>query len=368
MPAALASVSKRPLVVIASEFDTPAADVLRDGVETITLENLSPSIAAGCSALFFDVDLSRHATVGAIRDLLGGLKTTPTLIFVVDRGAGRHQQTIQANALGARAVVARPLDMKALRARVPTEGSKPAGHAVPPPRSIAAASRILGASFAAIANGAPLDIQQASTAGKELLAGVGQDGLHAWLEKVRAHHDGTFQHCLLVTGTAAAYASYAGLSEADRTLLATAALLHDIGKAQIPNSILDKPGKLTDSEFAIIKEHPGIGADYLRKQKDVPNAIIDAVLQHHEYLDGSGYPKGLCASEIAPIAKILTVCDVYGALIEKRAYKPARTPAEALYVLISMAQQGKVDIRIVRTLANALNIHLPDEGALSATG
>jgi len=344
------------------------ADLLRDGVETIALEEITPTLAAGCSALFFDVDLSSHATIAAIRELLGRVKSPPTLIFVVERGANRHQQTTQAYALGARAVVARPLDMKALRAQIATGDSKPTGSAIAPPRSIAAASRILGASFAAIANGAPLDIQQASSASKELLAGVGQDGLHAWLEKVRAHHDGTFQHCLLVTGTAAAYASFAKLSDADRTLLTTAALLHDIGKAQIPNSILDKPGKLTDEEFAVIKGHPGIGADYLRKQKDVPKAIIDAVLQHHEYLDGSGYPMGLGAQEIAPIARILTVCDIYGALIEKRAYKPPRTPAEAIYVLISMAQQGKVDIRIVRTLASALNIHLPDEGTLSATG
>ena len=138
-----------------------------------------------------------------------------------------------------------------------------------------------------------------------------------------------------------------------------------MAKAEIPNSILDKPAALTVDEFATIRTHPGIGADYLKRQQNVPTAVVEAVLQHHEYLDGSGYPHGLRGDAISPLARTLTVCDVYGALVEHRSYKPAKPPAEALYVLISMAQAGKLDFRIVRTFADAIGTVLPQPEATS---
>ncbi len=175
---------------------------------------------------------------------------------------------------------------------------------------------------------------------------------------MRGHHDGTFQHCLLVTGAAVAYALQAGLSARDRLTLTVAALLHDIGKAEIPLGILDKPGKLTDDEFAVIKRHPLIARDYLLTQQNLPPEVIAAVTQHHEYLDGSGYPHQLQGDQIAPLAHILTVCDVYGALVERRAYKSPKTPYEAIMILSDMARQGKVDYPIVRTLGLAAGVTL----------
>ena len=222
---------------------------------------------------------------------------------------------------------------------------------------------MIGASFNALSQGRPLAIDEAQAASRELFLGVGQAGLQTWLDTVRAHHAGTFQHCLLVTGAAVAYGTYAGMSEQKRTILTMAALLHDIGKAGIPNEILDKPGALTPDELAIIRSHPRIGATYLEKQPHLSPTIIDAVLHHHELLDGSGYPDKQHADAIGPITRIITVCDIYGALIEERAYKPARLPAEALYVLIGMAQQNKVDFAVVRTLASALGVTLPTEAS-----
>ena len=182
---------------------------------------------------------------------------------------------------------------------------------------------------------------------------------------MRSHHSGTFQHCLLVTGAAAAFANHARMSEQARVNFTMAALLHDIGKAEIPNSILDKPAALTPDEFAEIRKHPGIGADYLQRQPSVPAPVVEAVLQHHEYLDGSGYPYGIRGDAVSPLAHTLTVCDVYGALVEHRSYEPAKPPAEALYVLISMAQAGKLDFRIVRTFAEAIGTVPPRTEAAS---
>ncbi len=179
---------------------------------------------------------------------------------------------------------------------------------------------------------------------------------------VRAHHAGTFQHCLLETGAEEAIVEQADLPEQAKSDLSVAALLHDIGKAEIPNAILDKPGKLTVAEFTLVQRHPRIGADYLKKNTELRAEIIEPVLHHHEFLDGSGYPDRLRGAQIPLTTRIMTACDIYGALVEERPYKQQSTPAEALYVLIGMAQDGKVDLAVVRKLAVALGTALP--GAL----
>ncbi len=353
------------MVVRSASFDTPSAAAARLELPVLDMAALQPSDIAQSAAVLFDVDLGDMPTVMRIREALAKLKTPPPILFAVDRGKNFHRQTTQANALRARAILSRPYGAADIYAaldnlKVPFQRPAPQPEAPDELGSVKAASRLLGASFAALSSGEPLDLAQAEAASRELFADVGKAGLHGWLDNVRAHHDGTFQHCLLVTGAAVAYARHTRLPDVARNNLIIAALLHDIGKAQIPNAILDKPGKLTDEEFAIIRKHPQLGADYITRQEHLPLVIIDAVLHHHEYLDGSGYPHGLRADQISPFARILTVCDVYGALIEQRSYKPAKSQAEALYVLISMAQRGKIEYGIVRTLAAALGAKLPE--------
>lgn len=103
-------------------------------------------------------------------------------------------------------------------------------------------------------------------------------------------------------------------------VLRQAALLHDIGKVGIPNTILDKPGKLTDAEYAVIKEHPGIGAKILEPIEEY-SEVLPIVLQHHERFDGLGYPGGLKGSEIVYEARIMAVADVFEALSSDRPYR-----------------------------------------------
>ena len=104
--------------------------------------------------------------------------------------------------------------------------------------------------------------------------------------------------------------------------ISTAALIHDIGKIGIPASILSKPTTLTDLEFSMIKTHSQTGYDLLKKI-DFGYPVADIVLQHHERLDGSGYPKGLKNDEILIEAKILSVADVVEAMMSHRPYRPA---------------------------------------------
>jgi HD-GYP domain-containing protein (c-di-GMP phosphodiesterase class II) len=112
------------------------------------------------------------------------------------------------------------------------------------------------------------------------------------------------------------------MDEAMIEVLNMAAIIHDIGKMYVPSDILSRPGKLSDIEMNLIKTHPQSGYDTLRGI-DFPSTISESVLQHHERLDGSGYPKGLKGNDISIEARILAVADVVEAMASHRPYRPA---------------------------------------------
>ena len=339
----------------------------RLAAEAINLRELTATMLEHRRAIVVDIDLALLDSVALLRAALRPGKTSGAFLFGVESGARAHASRAQAAALGATALLPRPMqpddvlaalsrlhiDLPPLAPAALTLAEKPGG------ASIIAAGRVLDRAFKSIASGASIDMRQAVEAGRELLSGVGSAGLSSWLETVRGHHEGTFQHCLLVTGAAVAYARHAGMPERDQLTLIVAALLHDIGKAEMPVAILDKPGKLTDGEFAIIKTHPRIAEHYLVGQNTVPPEVVAAVAHHHEYLDGSGYPDGLAGPAITPMTRILTVCDIYGALLERRAYKEPKSPAQAVLILIDMARLGKLDYTIVRQLGLTVGEQLP---------
>ena len=153
--------------------------------------------------------------------------------------------------------------------------------------------------------------------------------MREWLTTVGCHHNETYRHCLFVTGFAVSFAQHLGMREDDQRRLARAALLHDVGKAFIPVAILDKPGELTEEETAEVREHPRRGYDALAAQGGFPPEMLDVVLHHHEFLDGTGYPNGLSGSQISDIVRLTTIVDIYAALVEKRAYRLQFTHVKA---------------------------------------
>lgn len=140
--------------------------------------------------------------------------------------------------------------------------------------------------------------------------------------------------------------------------LKLAGLLHDMGKMKIDSSILNKPSKLTDKEFAMIKNHPLYGYDMIKGSRELSLNIKTGVLMHHERADGSGYPYGLQDNNISDYAKIIAVCDVYDAMISERPYKKKQTPFKVMEAMFN-GEFGKLDQKVLYTfLSNIVNYYI----------
>jgi len=142
--------------------------------------------------------------------------------------------------------------------------------------------------------------------------------------------------------------------------LAAGGLLHDIGKLSVPDAVLKKPSSLEEEEFAVIKQHPEWGLRLIEELGGFPPAVKQLILDHHERLDGNGYPRGLTGEEIDLDARILGVCDVYDALMSPRVYRPAWTHAAALGHLRAAAGSA-FDRRCVEALERVLARELGDD-------
>jgi putative nucleotidyltransferase with HDIG domain len=152
------------------------------------------------------------------------------------------------------------------------------------------------------------------------------------IEAVEAKDRFNRGHSRRVAELAVKFAERLGLDERDRELLETGAKLHDIGKIGVPEEILNKPGRLTDEEFDSIKAHPVIGEQILRPL-DFLTEIRPIVRHHHERWDGGGYPDGLGAGDIPPLAALLSIVDAYDALTSDRPYRTGMPAADALAIL-----------------------------------
>jgi putative nucleotidyltransferase with HDIG domain len=157
--------------------------------------------------------------------------------------------------------------------------------------------------------------------------------VNALLTRLASCDTSTEEHTRRVALLAAKVGDELKLSAAARRHLAVGGLLHDIGKLSVPLEILQKPGALTDEEYTAIKRHPEDGCRLLDELGGFPIEVRRLVSDHHERLDGSGYPRGLTREELNIETRILAVCDVFDALVSDRVYRPAWTPERALALL-----------------------------------
>lgn len=176
------------------------------------------------------------------------------------------------------------------------------------------------------------------------------------LARLKTVDDYTYMHSVAVCAMMVALAKQLGLDEQTTRTAGLAGLMHDLGKAMMPMDVLNKPGKLTAAEFAIIKTHPVEGHRALLSGTNVDPLVLDVCLHHHEKTDGSGYPKGLKSDEISLFAKMGAVCDVYDAITSNRPYKTGWDPAESLRKMAEWAN-GHFDTRVFQAFVKSLGIY-----------
>jgi HD-GYP domain-containing protein (c-di-GMP phosphodiesterase class II) len=157
-----------------------------------------------------------------------------------------------------------------------------------------------------------------------------------WLSRMKSQDDYTGQHCLAVSVMAMGFGRYLGIPQVGLEQLGLSGLLHDVGKIKIDSAILNKPGKLTEQEFAVMKAHPGMGRQLLIGHRDLPPIVIDAVYGHHERPDGRGYPRQLGAELIARFTRIISIVDTFDAITSNRIYDSARSVKDAFKILMEM--------------------------------
>jgi len=176
------------------------------------------------------------------------------------------------------------------------------------------------------------------------------------LARLKNADEYTYMHSVAVCALMIALARQLGLSAEETREAGVAGLLHDLGKAVIPNEILNKPGRLTEAEFAVMKTHPGESHRMLLDGYKVGEIALDVCLHHHEKTDGTGYPKGLKAADISLFAKMGAVCDVYDAITSNRPYKAGWNPAESLRKMAEWAP-GHFDDHVFQAFVKSVGIY-----------
>lgn len=168
----------------------------------------------------------------------------------------------------------------------------------------------------------------------------------------------TFKHSVDVATISMILAKQQGLSKKQIYEIGVSGLLHDIGKTKVPNEILNKPGRLNDEEFAIMKEHSVYGYKMLKDREEFVPEIKFGVLQHHEKANGKGYPMGVPESQITLYAKIISVADVYDALVTERSYKKAFSQRDAVEMIMSMTSE--LDMTAMRSFMESVILYPVD--------
>jgi putative nucleotidyltransferase with HDIG domain len=352
---ALANKTSSRRLLLASDRDDQSselASILKSvgQVDTISTTEIPDRPAGDLAGIVVDINLRSAESVQVVRNKLraDAYREMPRLFVLAD---ALHHGTMQAWALGATDTIARPFDAKGILQRIrasfpDSEGYDETDRGKALNRGVEAAHAVMVKIFERLPAGEPLKLSDIIAAENKILKAIKHCSLREWLTAVGCHHTGTYRHCLFVTGFAVAFAQHLGMREDDQRRLARAALLHDVGKAFVPAALLDKLGELTVEEMAELREHPRRGHDALSAQGGFPPEMLDVVLHHHEFLDGTGYPNGLGGGQISDIVRLTTVVDIYAALVENRAYRLQFTHAKAFTIMEEMG--GKLDQQLLQ--------------------
>ena len=177
------------------------------------------------------------------------------------------------------------------------------------------------------------------------------------LARLKTSDDYTYMHSVAVCALMVSLAKKLNLSAEETREAGLAGLVHDLGKAQMPLEVLNKPGALTPAEFAIMKGHPEAGHRLLAEGQGVGPIPMDVCLHHHEKISGKGYPHGLKGDEISLFAKMGAVCDVYDAITSNRPYKVGWDPADSIQKMAQWTKEGQFEERIFQAFVKSIGIY-----------
>ena len=175
------------------------------------------------------------------------------------------------------------------------------------------------------------------------------------LARLKSRDDYSYMHSVAVCALMVALARQLGQDDKQCRLAGQAGLMHDIGKALVPVELLNKPGRLTDEEFAVVRTHARLGYELLLEGQGSPPEVLDVVLHHHERLDGAGYPQRLEGPKISQLARMGAICDVYDAITSNRPYKLGWDPAESIAQMVGW--KGHFDPGLLAVFVQGLGIY-----------
>lgn len=175
------------------------------------------------------------------------------------------------------------------------------------------------------------------------------------LARLKTQDEYTYMHSVAVCALMVALAREVGMDETECRAAGLAGLMHDLGKAVMPLEVLNKPGKLTDDEFTVMRSHPERGHAMLLEGRGASADVLDVCLHHHERMDGTGYPHRLPGDAITRVARMGAICDVYDAITSNRPYKRGWDPAESIARMASW--KGHLDPVLFTSFVKSLGIY-----------
>jgi len=248
------------------------------------------------------------------------------------------------------------------------QAAAPAPAAAAPPRvaldeELARATTLFNQSRQAVVSlfnearlGKAIDAERCLPLVDEIASSVGRNpGAFVSLARLKTHDDYTYMHSMAVCALMVALGRQLGMGEAEVREVGMAGLLHDMGKAVMPLDVLNKPGKLTEAEYGVMKTHPERGHELLLEGHGVGALTLDVALHHHERPDGRGYPHGLSGDALSRVARMGAVCDVYDAITSNRPYKDGWDPADSIAKMASWKDQ--FDPAMLQAFVKSLGIY-----------
>lgn len=282
------------------------------------------------------------------------LAKTPILYMAESQVDPNSERAIEA---GADAVLAKPLTqdklIQAISARV-SQNVEQQWKALPTKERAALESSVdvFREISGALITGEDIAFNDVKDNCQSLVDVVESNDFGSILDGIREHDDYTYAHSMRVATLLTLLGHAAGFKNNDQLLMSSGGLLHDVGKIKISHDILNKPGKLTDEEFEIMKSHVPETMTYLNNVGNIPKGVLIIAEQHHEKIDGTGYPHGLKGAELNELARMAAIVDVFSALTDRRVYKEAMESSKAMGILEDMT--GHLDQHFVKMFKNVL--------------